>query len=191
MKDIPSWARQPFQRRAVGRDGLGEARRSCPGLLYPETQTEACAKAMPPSTHPWSAATARQGPPRAEGQSGPATRGATLGASQTWWARAHIPDALHSSPLSFPVPGQTVLTTLPLCPRRSPGHLVYKNKTGHLPPLSPSKFRPQKDILEKTSDALKQTGYSVASGASLGLIPFCPGGPSLDREHSRRSLCEY
>ena len=107
-----SWACQLFQRLAVGQDGLGEARLSCPELLYRESQTEACAEAKPASTHTWLAATAQQRPLRA------------------------LPDLVGmctfrtpSTPVSlnFPVPKQTMFTTLLLCLHHSLGHLIYKN----------------------------------------------------------------
>ena len=93
---------------------------------------------MPASTHTWLAATAQQKPFRV------------------------LPDLVGmctfqtpSTPVSlnFPVPKQTMFTTLLLCLQHSLGHLiyknillqkhlVYKNKTERLPPLSPSKFLP-------------------------------------------------
>ena len=139
VKDIPSWARQPFQRWAVGQDGLGEARRSCPGLLYPEPQTEACAKAMPASTHPWSAATARHGPPRAEPERASNTR--SHSGRLRPGGHGHILDAHPSSPLRFPVPGQTLLTTR-LSARTAPPATCVQKQSRHLPPLSPGEFRP-------------------------------------------------
>lgn len=96
----------------MGQDGLGEARLSCPELLYRESQTEACAEAMPASTHTWLAATAQQRPLRT------------------------LPDLvgmctfqMPSTPVSlnFPVPKQTMFTTLLLCLHHSLGHLIYKN----------------------------------------------------------------
>ena len=123
-----------------------------------------------------------------QNQSGPATRGATQGVSDlvgmgTFWtptppapSASQSPDRPFSPPASLPAP-------LPRPP-------VYRNKAGICHRCLPANSGLEKTFWRKPQMPAADRLFRRLRSKS-GPDSFLYGGPSLDQEHSRRSLCEY